>query len=85
MGTGYIPFRKSAISSPTWQEYLASHPERAAVTEQAFLGFTYPNHPRWYSIRGVIGDMFEAVLLGDMTPEEALRWADETIEEEYLK
>lgn len=84
-GTGYIPFRKSAITSEEWKAYMAEHPERVAVTEQAFLGFTYPNHPKWYSIRGVIGDMLEAVLLGDMTPEEALQWADETIEAEYLQ
>ena len=83
-GTGYIPFRKSAIESEEWKAYMAEHPERVAVTEQAFLGFTYPNHPHWYSIRDVIGNMFEAVLLGDMTPEEALQWADETIEAEYL-
>ncbi|RLE31049.1 hypothetical protein DRJ27_02355, partial [Candidatus Acetothermia bacterium] len=84
-GTGYIPFRKSAITSEEWKAYMERHPERVAVTEQAFHGFTYPNHPQWYSIRNVIGDMLEAVLLGDMTPEEALQWADETIEEEYLK
>ncbi|MGY4706736.1 ABC transporter substrate-binding protein [Candidatus Bipolaricaulota sp. J31] len=84
-GTGYIPFRKSAITSDEWKAYMAENPERVAVTEQAFHGFTYPNHPKWYSIRGVLGDMLEAVLLGDMSPEEALKWADETIEEEYLK
>jgi|Deesub1362B_J571_1020462.scaffolds.fasta_scaffold08034_1 multiple sugar transport system substrate-binding protein len=83
-GTGYIPFRHSVITSPEWQAYMEEDPTRVAVTEQAFHGFGYPIHPESYSIRGVWGDMLEYVLLGEMTPEEALEWAVEVINTEYL-
>ena len=83
-GTGYIPFRHSVITSAEWQAYLAEDPTRVAVTEQAFHGFSYPIHREFFSIRGVWGEMLEYVLLGEMTPEEALEWAVSVINEEYL-
>lgn len=83
-GTGYIPFRKSVFTSPEWEVYMEEDPTRVAVTQQAPHGFYYPIHPESYSIRGVWGDMLESVLLGEMTPQEALDWAVEVINTEYL-
>ncbi|HIE48183.1 TPA: ABC transporter substrate-binding protein [Candidatus Bipolaricaulota bacterium] len=71
--SGYLPVTVSGFESEEWQAFIAEHPERGVMTEQ-FLegGFGQLLHPAYWDIRSLILTYYEAVLLGEMEPKEAL-------------
>lgn len=71
--SGYLPVTVSGFESEEWQTFIAENPERAVMTEQ-FLegGFGQLLHPAYWDIRSLILTYYEAVLLGEMEPREAL-------------
>jgi multiple sugar transport system substrate-binding protein len=83
-GTGYLPYRQSLLELPEWQAFVKANPIWAGIAEQVPLSYGYPHHPEWSAILRVLGEATESVLLGVMTPEEAVRWAADEVEMGYL-
>lgn len=62
LGTGYLPVRKSAISSPRYQQFIQAHPEYAVGLQALQYAVVQPRVSAWESIRGILDDaMFEAL------------------------
>ena len=62
VGTGYLPVRKSAISSPKYQQYIQSHPQYSVGLQALQYAVVQPRVSAWESIRGILDDaMFEAL------------------------
>lgn len=83
--TGNLPFRFSVIESPEWAAFVRANPPWAGVTEQVLVSDVYPHHVEWDGIRRLMVEATEAVLLGTMSPEEAVRWAADEAEALYLR
>lgn len=82
--TGYLPARQSVLELPEWQAFVEANPIWVGITEQIPVSYGEPHHPEWTGIRRVLGEATESVLLGLMTPEEAVRWAADEVEMTYL-
>ncbi len=83
--TGNLPFRFTTIESPEWGAFMEENPFWVGITEQVLLSAVYPHHLEWDSLRRLMVEMTEEVLLGIKTPAEALRWAAEEAEMWYLR
>ena len=84
-GTGYLPVLKSAINSDEWKAFTGKHPEANAGSQTIFNGFGFPHQKNWYDIDLLITNAFEQVMLGKLTPKEALDQAANKIQSKYLK
>lgn len=81
--SGYVPVRRSVLSSPGYQEFLRSHPAHQGVLAGLDQAVSQPRVTGWESIRGLLDDaMFEA-MSQKVTPEEAVRRAA-TLTDELL-
>ena len=83
--TGNLPFRFTTLESPEWAAFVEENPHWEGIAEQVLLSYAYPHHLEWDSIRRIMVEMTEAVLLAEMTPEEALRWGADEVEMWYLE
>lgn len=83
--TGYIPVKKSAIDSNSWQQFIKENPRRKATSKMMLNGFVYPHHQEMYSIRSeYISSVLEKVLLDVGAPKPLLEQAAKSIEKKYL-
>lgn len=73
VGFGFAPYR---LKSP--REMQAGH---TVPREQLLYSRSTPAHPRWVYIESVIENMVEQVMLGQMTPTEAIENAQHKIDE----
>ena len=81
-GTGYFPIRKDAVEMLLEQGYYAEHPNHLTALLQLLLSNqTYNTRGAvigaFPQVRDVIETAIERMLNGEMTPEEALKWAEE--------
>lgn len=76
--TGYLPIRKSAIATELFRNFLAEAKQNERAINSLEHARFEPKNTGWQEMRLYIekaeGDVFE----GRMTPEEAVRWLDET-------
>jgi ABC-type glycerol-3-phosphate transport system substrate-binding protein len=70
--TGYLPVRKSAIQSTSYQEYLRSRTDFSVGVKSLDFAVVQPKSPAWESIRGIIDDAIYDALSRKRTPREAL-------------
>lgn len=70
--TGYIPVRKSALSTDTWKSFTAANPEYAALDAAVTSGVVQPNIPNWQSIQNEVTTAVQKVLLGQADAKTAL-------------
>lgn len=75
---GHIPTRISVYNDP---EVVAKYRWFPAQLTALKSALPRPRVLRWSEIEGVLGDYLQAALVGEMSPEDALRAAQERIEE----
>ena len=79
--TGYFPVRKDAVSRLLFSGYYAEHPDHLTAMMQLLLSKqTYATNGAiigaFPEIREIVETAIEKMLNGEMTPEEALAWAE---------
>jgi ABC-type glycerol-3-phosphate transport system substrate-binding protein len=81
--TYYMPVRKSAFDEPVLKKRLESNPEIESVYDQLNYATFEPQLKVWYKARKYLEEhVLEKVLRQDLTPEEALKRAEDKISEE---
>jgi len=83
--TGYLPVRKSALRTKVFRSFLTEAKQNARAVSNLVHARFEPKNTGWQEMRLYIekaeGDVFE----GRMTPEEAVRWLDETSEKVFAR
>ncbi len=79
--TGYFPVRKDAVSKLLFSGYYAEHPHHLTALLQLLLSKqTYSTNGAiigaFPEIREIVETAVEKMVAGEMTPEEALAWAE---------
>ena len=78
--TYYMPIRRSAVNEPYIQDMLTEHPGLAGIYRQLEFATFEPQIPAWFEFRRNFEEMvLEKVFLQTLSPEEALRQAEERL------
>lgn len=73
--TGYMPVRKSAVTTPEWQEFVRANPEYTVLGAAMDKGVIQPNHPQWQQVQREITSAVEQAVLGQAPARAALEAA----------
>lgn len=79
INTGYLPVNIQARQSKQYQTFVAEQPAVKVFLEQAKYGRSRPIFPRYSRLSESLGRALESVLLGDSTPESALKKAQDRL------
>lgn len=79
IGTGYLPVNLKARQSSKYQAFVAEQPAVKVFLEQAKYGRSRPIFPGYSRISESLGRALEAVLLGESSPAEALKVAQQRL------
>ncbi|MGC9212449.1 MAG: ABC transporter substrate-binding protein [Athalassotoga sp.] len=77
--TGYLPVTKSAIETQAWKDYAASNPMANVLVSQIPYGSSDPGIAAWSQIRNDVGTLVSDAMFFKMTPQEALRLAQQEV------
>jgi multiple sugar transport system substrate-binding protein len=78
--TGHLPLRKSETKLPAYKAYLAKFPWSAVfVANLDNVTKARPNIAAYPRISQALGQAIQAVLLGKMTPQQALSSAEQQV------
>ncbi|MGC8611199.1 MAG: ABC transporter substrate-binding protein [Athalassotoga sp.] len=77
--TGYLPVTKSAIETQAWKDYVASNPMANVLVSQIPYGSSDPGIAAWSQIRNDVGTLVSDAMFFKMTPQEALRLAQQEV------
>jgi ABC-type glycerol-3-phosphate transport system substrate-binding protein len=76
------PGTKRALQTSIWQDEIKLKPWRRVQLEMIKYVIPFPRHPKWTEIALlVIPKMLQSACSGDMTTEQAVKWAEEQIKE----
>ncbi len=79
--TGYLPVTTRALESSLWGKYCKDNPEWGVMTEQFLTGgFGQVLHPEYWDMREMMIEYYELMLMGELSPEEALNALADEIE-----
>lgn len=81
IATGYLPVNLKARQNPKYQAFLSQQPAVKVFLEQAQYGRSRPIFPGYNRLSDALGRAIESVLLGQNTPEAALKQAQQRIEQ----
>lgn len=70
--TCYMPLRKSAMQTPTIQNFLNTYPQFKAIYAQLDNAVFEPQHPAWFVARDELKKSLEKAKEGVLTPQQAL-------------
>lgn len=70
--TCYMPLRKSAMRTPTIQDFLAKYPQFVGIYAQLENAVFEPQHPAWFVARDELKKSLERAKEGILTPQQAL-------------
>jgi ABC-type glycerol-3-phosphate transport system substrate-binding protein len=70
--TGYMPVRKSALTTDTWKNFTAANPVYASLGTAVTDGTVQPNIPNWQAIQNEITTAVQKVFLGQADAKTAL-------------
>ncbi|KAF2960130.1 ABC transporter substrate-binding protein [Thermotoga sp. 38H-to] len=81
LGTGYFPVRKDAVETLLYQGYYGEYPHHLTALLQLLLSVQTPNTRGavigpFPEVRDIIETAIEKMINEEMTPEEALAWAE---------
>ncbi len=79
---GYIPVRKSALDSLSLKAFLKDNPNFKVPIDSLSFARPLPAHPEFFKINTKIADMLERIILNNADPIEALKKAEQEINEE---
>ncbi len=81
IATGHLPIRKSETKLPEYQSvYLKKYPAVAVfVANLNNVTKARPNIPTYPKISAALGQAVQAVLLGKLTPQQALTQAEQQV------
>ncbi len=78
--TGHLPIRKSETQLPEYKAYLAKFPSSAVfVANLDNVTKARPNIPSYPKVSTDLGQAIQAVLLGKLTPQQALQQAEQQV------
>ena len=78
--TGHLPIRKSETELPAYQDYLKKFPSSAVfVANLDNVTKARPNIPTYPRVSQAVGQAVQAVLLGKMSPADALAAAEQQV------
>ncbi|BAY14318.1 extracellular solute-binding protein [Anabaenopsis circularis NIES-21] len=80
LGTGYLPINVKSRQSSKYQEFVKKIPQVKVFLEQAQYGRSRPIFPGYNRISDGIGRAVEAVLLGKLSPVEALQASQQRLD-----
>ncbi|MBE9208423.1 ABC transporter substrate-binding protein [Nostoc sp. LEGE 06077] len=80
LGTGYLPINLKSRQSTKYQEFVNKIPQVKIFLEQAQYGRSRPIFPGYNRISDGIGRAVEAVLLGKLSPTEALQASQQRLD-----
>ena len=88
--TCYMPVRKSAMNSPTLQNFLKEYPQFQGIYQQLDSAVYEPQIPAWFKARPELKGFLEKAMRDDQTPKQALDDANAKFkqilaEESYVK
>ena len=83
--TGYVPVRKSIMTSPELTKLFTDQPQYKAGFEQLQYGETYPHFWEMGQMDATFATVIEKMELGKATPKEALDEAAATMRKEMKK
>jgi multiple sugar transport system substrate-binding protein len=81
IATGYLPVNLKARQNPKYQAFLSQQPAVKVFLEQAQYGRSRPIFPGYNRLSDALGRAIESVLLGQNTPEAALKQAQQRVEQ----
>jgi multiple sugar transport system substrate-binding protein len=81
IATGYLPVNLKARQNSKYQAFLSQQPAVKVFLEQAQYGRSRPIFPGYNRLSDALGRAIESVLLGQNTPEAALKQAQQRIEQ----
>jgi len=73
LGAGSLPLSKQSENSPEWRKYAAETPGLTVFAEAIEHARVRPVHPAYPEISQALGQAIAGVLLGQSTPEDAIR------------
>ena len=74
--TGYVPVRKSVLTSAAWKSYIQKNPAQAAAEEQFSSGFNDLHMNGYTKVRTDVSAIFNDVLIGKRTVTDGLNAAE---------
>jgi multiple sugar transport system substrate-binding protein len=74
--TGYVPVRKSVLTSTAWKNYIQKNPAQAAAEEQFSSGFNDLHMNGYTKVRTDVSAIFNDVLIGKRTVTDGLNAAE---------
>lgn len=80
IGTGYLPVNLQSRQNPIYQTFKAKQPAVDIFLQQAQYGRSRPIFPGYNRISENLGRAIEATLLGQGSPEEALRASQQRVD-----
>ena len=80
INTGYLPTNLQARQSKQYQSFVAEQPAVKVFLDQAKYGRSRPIFPRYSRLSESLGRALESVLLGDSTPQSALKSAQDRLD-----
>ncbi|MBE9005889.1 ABC transporter substrate-binding protein [Fortiea sp. LEGE XX443] len=80
LGTGYLPINLKSRQSAKYQEFIQKLPQVNVFLEQAQYGRSRPIFPGYNRISDSIGRAVEAVLLGKLSPADALKASQQRLD-----
>ncbi len=83
--TCYMPLRKSAMQTPTIQNFLKQYPQFTAIYAQLEHAVFEPQHPAWFVARDELKRSLEKAKEGILTPQQALDEAAQKLGELIAK
>lgn len=79
-GTGYLPLRRSVVTSEAYGEYLANEPRAHVILEQMGVARARPNIPQYAAASREMGLAIEEALFTGADPAAALAAAAEKVD-----
>jgi len=79
--TGYLPIIEGAIGHPLAQEVIDAHPEYLVANNQLEIAFARARPPAMPAIRSEEPAVWQSIVLGEQTAEEALTGFGQTMRE----
>jgi multiple sugar transport system substrate-binding protein len=80
LGTGYLPINLKSRQQPEYQAFLQTNPSVQVFLDQARHGRSRPIFPGYNRISDSLGRAIESVLLGQTSPEQALKTAQQRLD-----
>lgn len=77
IASGYLPTNSKTVDSPTYKKYLDENPSVKVFVDELSYAGTRPSISNYAEISSALGKQLEKAMLGQITPEDALRLAAE--------